>query len=161
MCNLWYYLERVEGGQYLVEVGNDPSLSFIFFGNCMVVCPTVYGFSLPPFDILKKIVITWFNCWGRRGHDHMIVRFTTTYAIGAYHHWCCDFESRSGRGVQHYVITFVSDLRKVGCFLRYLHQYNWPPRYNWIIDESGVKHQHPNKQKKLNKLSICNKSSKG
>jgi len=21
----------------------------------------------------------------------------------AYHHWCCEFESRSGRGVQHYV----------------------------------------------------------
>jgi hypothetical protein len=26
----------------------------------------------------------------------------------AHHHWCCEFESRSGRGVQHYVITFVS-----------------------------------------------------
>jgi hypothetical protein len=37
----------------------------------------------------------------------MIVGFTTTYAIGAYHHWCCEFESRSGRGVQHYVIKFV------------------------------------------------------
>jgi hypothetical protein len=27
---------------------------------------------------------------------------TIAYAISAYHHWCCDFESRSGRGVQHY-----------------------------------------------------------
>ena len=26
------------------------------------------------------------------------------YAISAYHHWCCAFESRSGRGVQHYMI---------------------------------------------------------
>jgi hypothetical protein len=33
---------------------------------------------------------------------------TTTYAISAYHHWCCEFESRWGRGVQHYVITIVS-----------------------------------------------------
>jgi hypothetical protein len=32
----------------------------------------------------------------------MVVGFTTTYAISAYHHWCCEFESRSGRGVQHY-----------------------------------------------------------
>jgi len=23
---------------------------------------------------------------GRRGHDHMVVGFTTTYAISAYHH---------------------------------------------------------------------------
>jgi hypothetical protein len=30
--------------------------------------------------------------------------FTTTYTISAYHHWCCEFESWSVRGVQHYVI---------------------------------------------------------
>jgi len=35
----------------------------------------------------------------------MVVGFTTTYAISAYHHWCCEFESQSGRGVQHYVIN--------------------------------------------------------
>ena len=33
---------------------------------------------------------------------------------------CCEFESRSGRGVQHYVIKFVSDLRQIGGFLRVL-----------------------------------------
>jgi hypothetical protein len=44
--------------------------------------------------------------------------FTTTYAISAYHHWCCKFESRSRRGVQHYVIKFVSDLRQVDGFLQ-------------------------------------------
>jgi hypothetical protein len=43
---------------------------------------------------------------------------TTSYAISAYHHWCCQFESRSGQGVQHYVIKFVSDLRQIGGFLR-------------------------------------------
>ena len=36
----------------------------------------------------------------------MIVGFTTTYAVSAYHHWC-EFESRSGWGVQHYVIKFL------------------------------------------------------
>ena len=40
---------------------------------------------------------------GRCGRDRMVVGFTTTYAISAYHHWCCEFESRSGRGVQHNV----------------------------------------------------------
>jgi hypothetical protein len=55
--------------------------------------------------------------WSRRGRDRMVVGFTTTYAISAYHHWCCVFESRSGRCVQHYVIKFVSDLRQVGGFL--------------------------------------------
>jgi len=36
---------------------------------------------------------------GRRGRDRMIVGFTTTYVISVYHHWCCEFDSRSGRGV--------------------------------------------------------------
>jgi len=49
---------------------------------------------------------------------------TTTYAISAYYHCCCEFESRSGRGVQHYVIKLVSDLRQVGGFLRVL---RYPP----------------------------------
>ena len=35
---------------------------------------------------------------GRRGHDR-IVGFTTTYAINAYHHSRCEFESHSWRGV--------------------------------------------------------------
>jgi hypothetical protein len=55
-----------------------------------------------------------------RGHDSVVVGFTTTSAISAYHHWCCDFESRSGRGVQHYAIKFVSDLRQVSGFLQVL-----------------------------------------
>ena len=36
---------------------------------------------------------------GRRGRDHMVVWFTTTYAINAYHHYSCEFESRSWRGL--------------------------------------------------------------
>ena len=51
--------------------------------------------------------------------DRMVVGFRTTYAISAYHYWCCEFEYRLGRGVQHYVIRFVRDLRQVGGFLRY------------------------------------------
>ena len=79
---------------------------------------------------------------GCRGCDCMLVGCTTTYAIGAFHHWCC-----AGRGVQHYVIKFVSDLQQFGGFLWVL----WfPPPikltawYNWNIVESGVKHHKPN-----------------
>jgi hypothetical protein len=32
---------------------------------------------------------------GRRGRDRMVVRFTSTYAVSAYQHWCCQCESRS------------------------------------------------------------------
>ena len=74
--------------------------------------------------MLMPIILQHDISRGRRGRDRIVVGFTTTYAISAYHHWCCDFESRSGRGVQHYVITFVSDLRQVGSFLRVL---RFPP----------------------------------
>jgi len=40
---------------------------------------------------------------GFLGLDRMVVGFTTTYAVSAYHHWCCEFKSRSGRDVQCYV----------------------------------------------------------
>ena len=83
-------------------------------------------------DINLVIKTFWFRNFlisvggrgGRRGRDRMVVGFTTTYAISAYHHWWCEFESRSGRGVQHYVIKLVSDLRQIGGFLRIL---RFPP----------------------------------
>jgi len=66
---------------------------------------------------------------GRRGRDRMVVRFKTTYVISAYHHWSCELESRSWRGVLDttlyiYVIKFLSDLRQVGGFFRVL---RFPP----------------------------------
>ena len=42
---------------------------------------------------------------GRRGRDHMVVGFTSTYAIGAYY---CSGEVYS---IQHNVIKFISNLR--------------------------------------------------
>ena len=36
---------------------------------------------------------------GRRGRDRMVVRFLTACAISAYHHYCCEFEPHSWRGV--------------------------------------------------------------
>ena len=50
--------------------------------------------------------------------DRMVVGFTITCAISAYHHKRSEFKSRSGSySVQHYVIKFVNDLRQVSGFL--------------------------------------------
>jgi hypothetical protein len=44
-------------------------------------------------------------------------------------------QSTYNRVVLNYVIKFVSDLRQFGGFL---HQWNWPPRYNWNIVECVI-----------------------
>jgi len=66
------------------------------------------------------------NGRGRRGGVRVVVGFTTTCAISAYHHESCDFEPVHGEvySIQHYVIKFVSDLRQVGGFLQVL---RFPP----------------------------------
>jgi hypothetical protein len=74
-----------------------------------------------PVQTVAKGVCLIINYSILLGRDGMIVGFTTTYAISAFRNLSCEFESPSGRGVQHYVIKFVSDLRQVGGFL---HQYN-------------------------------------
>jgi hypothetical protein len=40
-----------------------------------------------------------FLIWGGHGHDHMVIGFTTTYAISAYFYKSCEFESCSWQGV--------------------------------------------------------------
>ena len=71
------------------------------------------------FFILLYVPVWDYECpllsliRGRFGCDRM-----------ANHHWCCEFESRLGRGVQHYVIKFISDLRQVDGFLQIL---RFPP----------------------------------
>jgi len=80
---------------------------------------SIFGVKKSTKMYIEKWRLSLFSFRGRRYRDRMVVGFTTTYAIGAYHHWCCWFESRSGRGVQHYVIKFVSDLLQVGGFLRF------------------------------------------
>jgi len=63
---------------------------------------------------------------GHRGRDHIVFGFTTTYAISAYPHKRCEFESRSGDvySIQHFVIKFVSDLQQVDGFHRV---FEFPP----------------------------------
>ena len=49
--------------------------------------------------------------------------------------------------IQHYVITFVSDLRQVDGFIQvflFPTVQNWPRRYSWNTVESSVKYHNPN-----------------
>ena len=53
------------------------------------------GFKLIVFmNILLPAVLL-----GHCGSDSMVVEFTPTYAISSYHHYSCEFESRSWRDV--------------------------------------------------------------
>jgi hypothetical protein len=42
------------------------------------------SFAHPYTKNVHYIPIT-LKLWGRHGHDHMVIGFTTTYAISAYH----------------------------------------------------------------------------
>jgi hypothetical protein len=106
----------------------SPLCCLLFFDIRILITLLVSLNTSYLFSILSNILFFWtrsrFTAFSTSssatGYDRMVVGFTTTYAISAYHHWCCEFQSRSGRGVQHYVIKFVSDLRQVGDFLRVL-----------------------------------------
>ena len=75
-----------------------------------------------------EIIYFYLYCLGagRHGRDRMVVGFTTTCAIRAYHHESCEFEPVHGEVylIQHYVIKFVSNLRQVDGFLQVL---RFPP----------------------------------
>jgi hypothetical protein len=49
--------------------------------------------------LFDKYVNTYKYYRGRHGRNRMVVGFTITYAISAYHHLSCEFESRSWRCV--------------------------------------------------------------
>jgi hypothetical protein len=74
----------------------------------------------------------------------MVVGFTTTYAICAYHHGICEFEFRSDE------VQSIQWLAAGRWFFRVLpvpsSKTNWPPRYDWNIVEWGVKqhYSYPN-----------------
>ena len=109
-------------GQQLFLLNMEVNICLEAAGPCTLELPILKDLKVPkPVCNLEKsfysfgiyiFVCLHYKFRGCRGRDRMVVGFYTTYAISAYHHWC-EFESRSGRGVQHYVIKFVSDLRQV------------------------------------------------
>jgi hypothetical protein len=59
--------------------------------------------------------------------------------------------------IKHYVINLSVTCDRSVFFSGssdFLHQQNWPPRYDWNIVESGVKHHNPNPLR--NVIRLCN-----
>ena len=86
---------------------------------------TPFPISQIEFVALNTITLTLpphIQIEGRRGHNRMVVGFTTTCAISSYHHLIVSSNSAHGEvySIQHYAIKFVSDLRHVAGFLRVL-----------------------------------------
>jgi len=55
------------------------------------------------YDQATNMIQTYYwlfliQSWGCCDCDRMVVGFTTTYAISAYHHQSCNFKPRSWRG---------------------------------------------------------------
>jgi hypothetical protein len=103
--------------------------TFVLYDNMLI-----YGHLISTFVLYDNMLI-YGHSRDRRGRDRMVVGFTT-YVISAYHHWCCEIESRSGRGAQHYVVKFVSALQQVGGFLRI---FRFPPPIKLNITEILLK----------------------
>jgi len=104
---------------------------------------------------------------GHRGRDRMVVWFTTTCAISAYHQCTKIVSSNPVHGkvysIQHYVIKFVSDLLKVGVFFLSVTPVSYTNKTDHRdvtnIVESGVKHHKLNLKPNILSSSCCNVNS--
>jgi hypothetical protein len=77
---------------------------------------------------------------GRRCRDRMVVGFTTIYAISAYNHWCCGFESQALVSFKKYMPPPLPYFKVNICplplphfasiFFTYLWSFRWP---NYIV----------------------------
>jgi hypothetical protein len=78
-------------------------------------------FSLVNLKFIWRTMAKSRYTW-RQGHTNFMgTSWPWSYGSWIYNYlcnqWCCEFESRSGPGVQYYVIKFVSDLQQVRGFL--------------------------------------------
>jgi hypothetical protein len=117
-----YKSQSTFGGTQLICIGIPHNVGKAF-NYCLTVCndisncPTSLIAIFVMFFGTERFLYSLQLRRGSHGCDRMVVGFTTTYAISAYHSWCCGFDCRSGRCVQHYVIMFVSDLQQLCGFL--------------------------------------------
>ena len=115
----------------LTEVGQDPMPGTAWYNNGLFMSDYHHINCL---GSMMVSVLTSCVVRGRRGRDRMVVGFTTTYAICAFHHWYCEFEPRSWRGVLN--TTLWNQVRQGLATCQwfspgsgFLHQKNWMPWY--------------------------------
>ena len=75
--------------------------------TCDLICPFLFLFHSRLSTLIQSSIImgpSWLWSYGSWIYNYLC------------NHWCCEFESRLGRGVQHYEIKFESDLTQVGGF---------------------------------------------
>jgi hypothetical protein len=84
--------------------------------------------------------------WGHCGRDRMVVGFTTLYAISNYHHWSCEFESCSLRGVLNTTLCDkVCQRLATGLWFSRGTLVSSTNKTEWHdIAEIGIKHHKPN-----------------
>ena len=113
------------------QIGNNLFVGIIWWAEKNSDCfPLIFVYFLVKLCTYNA-ALEYLKC--HRDRDRMVVGFTSTYAISVYHHWWRELDSQSGRSVHNYVI--VCQWLATGPPKK-----NWPPRYNWNILESGVKH---------------------
>ena len=105
---------------------------------------TLGNVSIPTIklQINIKLCLYYNNVRSHRRRDRLVFEFTTTYVISAYHHWFCEFESRSGcTALCDKVCQWLATDR---WFFRFPPPIKLTPRYIWNIVESGIKHHQTN-----------------
>ena len=134
---------------FLCSAGSVQYCSFYWYWwNFWLVKP----FDVNPNNQIKHLTLLLVQGWGHRGRDRLVVGFTTTYVISAYNHWCCEFESRSWRGVQHDEIKVVSNLRLTTIIMTHFMNHFRPPfmtytlplliNYSYIIQVTMIYYRH-------------------
>ena len=93
-CGVWGWVDNACLLMIYISGIGVHVCSFMYFEKCFEL--TIFSFNIwTLFYIYAGLSWPW---------SYMVVGFTSSYSISAYHHWCCEFESHSGQGVQHYVI---------------------------------------------------------
>ena len=79
----------------ILEIRNVLTVRYIvhsiYCSECMTM--TLLTLNVCTYYGIKSHLSVLNTFGGRRGHDHGVA-FTTSYAIAAYHHMSCEFDSR-------------------------------------------------------------------
>ena len=97
------FFSNIGNQNIFLEKNHNPPLQVkwsVPYGPLSIVKLYIMDKSSVPFDINRsRFNCTFGNTRGCCGRDRMVVGFTATCAISAYHHSSCEFEPHSWQGV--------------------------------------------------------------